>query len=85
MSFGATGGEVAVKFCAPQPQDMNGDALPDLVCHFSTRECGFEIEDKEGIITGRTLDGIPLVGSDSVRIVGSQFSNTSGGHRAYHF
>lgn len=69
LMFGPTGGEESLAFCSPSPEDVNGDGYDDLVCHFYTQMTGFGCEDTEGILKGRRLDGIPILGRDSVRIV----------------
>ncbi len=48
---------------------MNGDGLLDLVCHFNTQETGFQVCDIVGVLKGLTEDGLPIEGSDSVKIV----------------
>lgn len=52
----------------PSPEDVNNDGLDDLVCHFDTRATGFQVGDTEGILKGLTVTGMPIEGSDSVRI-----------------
>jgi hypothetical protein len=70
--FGQTGDEEeSLAFCSPSPEDVNDDGYDDLVCHFYTQMTGFACGDTEGILKGETLDGTPLEGSDSVRIVPS--------------
>jgi len=77
LTFGSTGnedslhrrGRAGVPNCGEE--DVNGDGLADLVCHFKTQETGFESGDTEGILRGETSDGIPIEGKDSVRIVPS--------------
>ncbi len=68
LKFGETGNELmSLAFCTVE--DVNGDSLPDLVAHFYTQMTGFETGDTKGYLKGQTVDGIPLSGSDSVRIV----------------
>jgi len=70
ITFGRTGFEPSLRSCSPSPEDVNGDGLLDLVCHFDTRIAGFQLGDTVGILRARTVDGTPLFGTDSVRIVG---------------
>ena len=42
------------------------------VCHFNTPQTGFQKGDTEGILKGKTVEGIPIRGTDSVRIVPAQ-------------
>ena len=75
MTFGRTGdenslhrlGRDGVSNCGEA--DANDDDLLDLVCHFETQKTGFNPGGTEGILKGQTLDGAPIEGSDSVRIV----------------
>ena len=76
LTFGSNGDEDSIarrrgKHDLPHcsVEDANNDGLPDLVCHFKAQETGFESGDTEGILKGQTLDGIPIEGRDSVRIV----------------
>jgi hypothetical protein len=70
LTFGRTGDEQSLAFCNPGGEDVNGDGLPDLVCHFTTRMTGFQAGDTAGILKGQTVDNILIKGADSVRIVG---------------
>ncbi len=49
-------------------EDVSKDGLQDLVCHFYTQETGSQCGDSQGILMGKTNDGISIEGSDSVRI-----------------
>jgi N-acetylneuraminic acid mutarotase len=69
LTFGRTGNEASLAFCGTIPQDVNGDGFLDLVCHFSNQAAGFQAGDTQGILKGQTVSGIPLMGTDSVRIV----------------
>jgi hypothetical protein len=39
------------------------------VCRFSIQLAGFQLGDTEGILKGRTVNGVPLEGRDSIQIV----------------
>ena len=69
LTFGSTGDEASLAFCNPKGEDVNGDGLKDLVCHFYTQKTGFQCGDTEGILKGQTLDSTLFEGRDSVRIV----------------
>ena len=69
LTFGGTGDEDSLSFCNGSPGDVDGDGLPDLMCHFDTQETDFQSGDTEGVLKGTTLDGTPITGTDSVRIV----------------
>lgn len=68
LAFGRTGNEQSLAFCRGS-EDVNGDGLPDLVCHFDTQASGFQPGDTEGVLRGRTYDGSDLEGADSVHII----------------
>jgi hypothetical protein len=70
LTFGRTGGEHSLAACDSNAKDVNRDGLRDLVCNFFIQLTGFQVGDTEGILQGRTVDGAPLQGSDSVQIVG---------------
>jgi len=69
LTFGETGNEPSLAFCDSSGEDVNGDGLLDLVCHFKTQQAGFKSGDTQGTLKGKTLDGTPVVGTDSVNIV----------------
>jgi len=50
-------------------EDVNGDGLNDIVVHVSTSALVLTGVDTEAILNGKTLDGTPIRGTDSVRIV----------------
>jgi probable HAF family extracellular repeat protein len=67
LTFGRTGTESSLAFCTIG--DVNGDGVADVVGHFYTQACGFQKGDTKGYLKGKTVDGIPIQGSDSIRIV----------------
>jgi len=69
LTFGRTGNEHSLAFCNSTGEDVNGDGLLDLVCHFDTPKTGFQAGDTLGVLKGKTVNNIPIQGSDSVRIV----------------
>ena len=58
--------------CTKSDEDVNGDGLLDIVCHFNTSDAGFGDGDRVGILRG-TMDGVLILGFDPVRVA------TSGG------
>ena len=70
LTFGRTGKEQSLAGCAPAGEDVNGDGLLDLVCHFFTRLTGFQPGDTEGILEAAPAGGTPIKGADSIRMVG---------------
>ena len=56
-------------------EDVNGDGQLDLVLHFRTQDSGIQCGDTSVSITGQTLNGIPIQGSDSITTVGCMHGN----------
>lgn len=50
-------------------QDVNGDGLLDLVVHVTTEALELSETDTEAVLDGKTFDGTPIRGVDSVRVV----------------
>jgi hypothetical protein len=67
LTFGHTGSEKSLAFCSG-PQDVNGDGLLDLVCHFDTPLTRFQTSDTKGVLEGKVLGGKNMMGNDSVMI-----------------
>jgi len=70
LTFGRNGDEPSLLFCNAGGEDVNGDGLLDLVCHFDNALAGFTEWEFQGTLKGSTTSGVPLTGSDSVTIVG---------------
>jgi photosystem II stability/assembly factor-like uncharacterized protein len=68
LRFGRTGTEASLAQCGAA-QDVNGDGLLDLVCQFHASLTGFQVGDTVGHLTGLTLEGVQIEGSDAVRIL----------------
>lgn len=68
LTFGRTGSENGLAKCTGD-QDVNADGRLDVVCHFKTQQTGFQSGDTVGVLKGNTNGGIPIVGTDSVKIV----------------
>lgn len=51
-------------------QDVNGDGYTDLVSHYQTQDTGITKGDTSATLTGDTIGGIPITGTDSIRTVG---------------
>jgi len=69
LTFGRTGQEHSLNFCNTGVEDVNGDGLPDLVCHFDTQGTGFHSGDTLGVLMGKTFQGTPIVGQEAIVIV----------------
>ncbi len=57
ITFGASGNEDSLLRCNKEGAYLNGDQIPDLVCHFDTQAAGFGPEDVAGVIKGNTPHG----------------------------
>ena len=51
-------------------EDVDGDTDWDLILHFDTQETGIGCDDTEATLTGQTLGGVPIAGTDSINTVG---------------
>ena len=70
VRFGRTGTEADSVRSAFK--DVNGDGKIDLILHFETRETGIKCGDTSASLTGQTLGGQAIQGSDSIRTEGCQ-------------
>ena len=68
LRFGARGVEAAPVHSAFE--DVDGDADVDLILHFSTQDAGFTCGDSVALLTGSTLSGQAIAGSDQIVTVG---------------
>lgn len=68
VKFGRTGTE-ASPVRAPTMRDLNADGFIDAMYGFMTFNCGFQLGDTEGILTGKTTHGIQVIGRDSVLVL----------------
>jgi hypothetical protein len=69
LTFGRTGKEESLAFCNTGGEDVDGDGLPDLVCHFETQSTGFQSGDTLGVLMGKTTQGATLIGQEAIVIV----------------
>ncbi len=68
VHFGASGVEASAVRSAIE--DVNKDGRPDMILHFSTQASGIKCGDSIVFLTGKTLGGQLLRGSDSIITVG---------------
>lgn len=68
VRFGATGQEAAPRHFALE--DVNGDGKTDLIIQFPTQNTGIACGTTSATLTGKTIDGFDLSGTDSVNTVG---------------
>jgi hypothetical protein len=67
VRFGRTGKEAALLHSSLE--DVDRDVDLDLVLHFATQQTGILCGDSSARLTGKTFDGQPIEGSDSIRTV----------------
>lgn len=66
--FGPTGTEAASVHSAMN--DVDGDGDLDLILHFKNPATGIRCGDTAAALNGKTFDGQPISGSDSIMTVG---------------
>lgn len=66
--FGPSGTEAAPVKSALQ--DVDGDGDIDMILHFNTQTTGIQCGDTSATLTGETLDGQMIKGSDDINTVG---------------
>lgn len=59
-------GEAMERHATGHLRDIDGDDDVDVMYHFRTQESGIQCGDASAGLTGTTLDGVQIVGSDSV-------------------
>jgi len=52
--------------------DVDGDGDLDMVLHFNTQDTGIKAGDTEASLTGKTIDGKSIRGSDAIVTVPSK-------------
>lgn len=68
VHFGKTGTEASPVQVALE--DVDGDGDLDMILHFNTQATGIKCGTTSASLTGKTLSGQPIQGSDSVNTVG---------------
>ena len=68
VRFGRSGTETAP--VDVNKKDVNGDGQPDLLLRFRVLDTGIQCGDSSVSITGQTVNGTPIQGSDSITTVG---------------
>jgi 6-phosphogluconolactonase (cycloisomerase 2 family) len=51
-------------------EDANGDGKPDLLLHFNTQDAGIQCRETSASLTGKTVSGQVIEGSDVIQTVG---------------
>ncbi|MGH8686142.1 MAG: PPC domain-containing protein [Burkholderiales bacterium] len=69
LTFGSTGDEESLKGCSKLGVDFNHDGKRDLVCQFANDKAGFYVSDREGIVKGRTKDGVDFEGRGALKVI----------------
>ena len=71
LTFGHTGTENSLSSCDQGGEDVNGDGLPDLVCHFTTQQTDLVPGDTVVFLRGKTTDGVAIQGQATIQTVPS--------------
>lgn len=58
-----------------QTKDVNADGRPDLVLRFQIRDIGLQCGQPTATLTGRTLLGDQITGTDTIQVVGTACPN----------
>ena len=69
LTFGRSGNEHSLIRCFKENRDVDGDGLPDLLCHFDNGKTGFEPTDTAGKIKGRMTAGGQFEGQGWLKVV----------------
>ena len=72
LSFGASGNEKSLSKCQPVRRDINKDGHADQLCHFSNRRANFQSGAIEGILKGKTSNGVNFEGRALLKVVPSK-------------
>ena len=75
LTFGRTGHDALPSICTDT--DVNGDGFLDLLCHFSTRETGFQEGDTVGVLRGQTTYLIPILSRGPISFVPGSLGDTT--------
>ena len=66
LRFGRTGYETSLMNCSTPARDVNGDALPDLLCYFDSQKTGFESNNTTAILTGKTITNVDVIAQAAI-------------------
>jgi hypothetical protein len=69
LRFGSTGSAESLAFCDTAGEDVNGDGLLDLVCHFTTQLTGFTTSSTTAMLSGQTKTHVTISGQAPITIV----------------
>jgi hypothetical protein len=67
LKFGRKGNEESLGRCQKHGNDVNGDGMPDRLCHFDNEKTKFRPGDSEGILTG-TFKGKAFEGRGDLKV-----------------
>ena len=51
-------------------EDVDSDGDLDMVLHFKARDAGITCGDTEATLTGETIGGVPIEGTDAIKTPG---------------
>ena len=53
-------------------KDVNNDSIEDLASHYRTQDTGIQCGDSSASLTGKSIGGQPIDGSDSIKSAGCE-------------
>lgn len=68
LGFGHSGDEASLSKCG-SPSDLNGDAFPDLVCHFENQAAAWDGTEDEAMLKGKLRSGLRFEGRGWLKVV----------------
>jgi hypothetical protein len=88
LTFGATGDEKSLMRCRKKGKnvrfDGRRDGLKDLVCYFKPEIADFQVNDVQGILKGKTVDGEPIEGTGALRYIRVSKRKDKSWHERHH-
>ena len=68
LRFGRKGDEKTYVGCHKHGLDVNADGFLDLVCNFDNEYAGWQADDVEGVLQGKTKDGKAFKGASRLKV-----------------
>lgn len=69
LTFGSTGTETSLRKCEKEGFDLNGDGVPDMVCHFESQDAKFKPDASRAYLKGKTKNGRAFEAGGMLKVV----------------